>query len=1173
MIKRIICLVLGMVLGVSVFAMIPLQADAVDMHVSDACVELIKQLEGFSAVPRWDYSQWTVGFGTACPAEHLDRYLEEGIPLEEAEALLAEKLVYFDERVNKFIEKNNLMLTQGQYDAIFSLTYNCGASWLSKSEGTLYQAIVNGATGNEFIAALSAWCTAGGSFLYGLMMRRLVEAEMYLYGKYDVTLQDYYCYVKFDANGGSRSAAGQGYDTRYAAPVMATATYEGHTFQGWYTAPVGGTKVTTLTASHHGTTLYAHWDKDSSSAEPIETVCVTVTADVLNIRSGAGTGHTVVAQAKAGDQLDITAVVTVSGIPWGQCVQGWVCLDYTNYALVAGNQNGSGEKTYATITASAVNVRSGPGASYSRVTTLHKGDVVEILEQTTVDGKIWGRYADGWFRITGYATVDTVGEGGTENPTEPSVPDEGGTPPPESGGDTTPSVPKDEVELPKAPMKATVLGTDPVAIRNGPHKTYPSRGEYAVGTRIEFVEFMYFMGEIWGRTDKGWLNVNSYVMLDEGNALINTFFVTVQTSALYVRTGPGASYDYVRTVKYGTELEIYALEEVNGNTWGRIYCGWISLKYTNYDPSMVPDQTPKYDCETEGHSYVDAVTAPTCTEAGYTTHTCEKCGHSYTDSETAAIGHNYADKVVPPACGQPGYTEHTCQNCGDSYRDNETAALGHSYFQTVVAPTCETAGYSLHTCTLCGDSFKDQETPALGHHYVSTVTPPTTKEQGYTTHTCERCGHSYVDSYTDPIKNTITVTVTKAYAKITASAVNVRSGPGAGYSRVTTLHRGDKVEILEQKTVSGKIWGRYEDGWFRITGYATLETVTETYEVEVDEPDVPECEHSYTHTVKAPTCTETGYTTHTCEKCGHSYKDSETAAIGHSYISVVTPPTTTAQGYTTHTCQNCGNSYVDSYTDPVKDTVTITVTKTYATITASAVNVRKGAGASYGKVTTLHRGDVVEILEQKTVDGKVWGRYEDGWFRITGYAKLKTVTEEIEVPKPEEPEQPEVPSEPEKPVEPEVPSEPEQPEEPETPVEPEIPEIETVTKVYATITAGSVNVRKGAGASYGWVMTLHRGDVVEILEQTTVDGRVWGRCEKGWFRITGYATLETVEETNTTMTVNTNRLNIRKGPGTGYDIVGSLTYGTVVKVFEIKNVDGTNWARIEQGWVSMDYLK
>ncbi|MBR3973073.1 MAG: hypothetical protein IKJ99_03865, partial [Oscillospiraceae bacterium] len=52
------------------------------------------------------------------------------------------------------------------------------------------------------------------------------------------------------------------------------------------------------------------------------------------------------------------------------------------------------------------------------------------------------------------------------------------------------------------------------------------------------------------------------------------------------------------------------------------------------------------------------------------------------------------------------------------------------------------------------------------------------------------------------------------------------------------------------------------------------------------------CEHSYTSVVTDPTCTEKGYTTHTCDKCGDSYKDSYTDALGHEYVD--------------GTCENCG---------------------------------------------------------------------------------------------------------------------------------------------------------------------------------------------------------------------------------------------------------------------------
>ena len=103
--------------------------------------------------------------------------------------------------------------------------------------------------------------------------------------------------------------------------------------------------------------------------------------------------------------------------------------------------------------------------------------------------------------------------------------------------------------------------------------------------------------------------------------------------------------------------------------------------------------------------------------------------------------------------------------------------------------------------------------------------------------------------------------------------------------------------------------------------------------------------HNYVATVTPPTCTEQGYTTHTCSRCGDSYVDTYVPALGHdyngwtsnnngthshtcsecggvetencTYNDVVTAPTATEQGYTTHTCTVCGYSFVDSYTEPL----------------------------------------------------------------------------------------------------------------------------------------------------------------------------------------------------------------------------------------------------------------
>lgn len=76
--------------------------------------------------------------------------------------------------------------------------------------------------------------------------------------------------------------------------------------------------------------------------------------------------------------------------------------------------------------------------------------------------------------------------------------------------------------------------------------------------------------------------------------------------------------------------------------------------------------------------------------------------------------------------------------------------------------------------------------------------------------------------------------------------------------------------------------------------------------------------HNYTETVTEPTCTNQGYTTHTCTVCGDSYKDSFTPVnmLNHSYRDEIVPPTCIGNGYTVKTCTGCGHNYKTTYTDP-----------------------------------------------------------------------------------------------------------------------------------------------------------------------------------------------------------------------------------------------------------------
>ena len=80
----------------------------------------------------------------------------------------------------------------------------------------------------------------------------------------------------------------------------------------------------------------------------------------------------------------------------------------------------------------------------------------------------------------------------------------------------------------------------------------------------------------------------------------------------------------------------------------------------------------------------------------------------------------------------------------------------------------------------------------------------------------------------------------------------------------------------------------------------------------------PEHTHEYAIVVTAPTCTEDGYATYTCE-CGDSYVADEVSATGHSYSTVTIPPTTQGQGYDVHTCTLCGDSYEDNFVDALPE--------------------------------------------------------------------------------------------------------------------------------------------------------------------------------------------------------------------------------------------------------------
>lgn len=79
------------------------------------------------------------------------------------------------------------------------------------------------------------------------------------------------------------------------------------------------------------------------------------------------------------------------------------------------------------------------------------------------------------------------------------------------------------------------------------------------------------------------------------------------------------------------------------------------------------------------HSYVSTVTAPTCTEQGYTTHICTDCGNKYIDDYVYATGHYYGEwiQTIAPGNETTGQERRDCTVC-DHYELQDIAPLGYS---------------------------------------------------------------------------------------------------------------------------------------------------------------------------------------------------------------------------------------------------------------------------------------------------------------------------------------------------------------------------------------------------------------------------------------------------------------------------------------------------------------
>ena len=231
------------------------------------------------------------------------------------------------------------------------------------------------------------------------------------------------------------------------------------------------------------------------------------------------------------------------------------------------------------------------------------------------------------------------------------------------------------------------------------------------------------------------------------NGTITAYEIQVSDDGVNFRTVASGEWENNRNwklVKFDGEVvkyvRMYAVNATTDNNY--VFASAAEIRLTG-----VKTEAPEHE-----HSYTAVVTAPTCTEGGYTTYTCA-CGDTYVADETDALGHTAGEAVkeneVAATCTEGGSYESVvyCSVC-DAELSRETVAvdaLGHEYeVYEIVPPTCTKSGYTVYKCIRCDKTYKDDPVEPEHKFDEGTVTAPTCTEQGYTTYICLVCGEKYV---------------------------------------------------------------------------------------------------------------------------------------------------------------------------------------------------------------------------------------------------------------------------------------------------------------------------------------------------------------------------------------------------------------------------------------------
>ncbi len=457
-------------------------------------------------------------------------------------------------------------------------------------------------------------------------------------------------------------------------------------------------------------------------------------------------------------------------------------------------------------------------------------------------------------------------------------------------------------------------------------------------------------------------------------AVIANYYGTVDGAPHTVTVSDLSESGVTTQIRYGHSADSCTLTSAPNYTEAGSYPVYYEITYTYLDTNMTengvayvhlydvstgdcacgcgnPDCACDGDCGGDcctdkgcgdNHNWVLLDSTPaSCLTFGYDCYLCVECGKIEKRDYSAQLGHAYQSVVIRDAtCETDGKVLEICERCGD-VKETSTPKGEHEYKTYSVSATCTSPGYTVRECAICGDRHIEDITSALPHDYIAKVTAATCEAGGHTLHICEGCGSSFITDYTSALGHSWDAGTIITNATCTGESLLEYT---CTRCRETYLEGGD---------ASGHVPGE-------AATCTTPQLCAECGAVLANALG-----HDYTEEVTGPTCTEMGYTTYTCSRCGDSYKGDYTDAAGHQpgdwFIDV--EPTTDSEGSKHKECEVCGEKlgeeiiekiYMQATTDSKGEAIVggylVTVTDTDTTNPVANATV------------TLHEDDTLSIL-------------------------------------------------------------------------------------------------------------------------------------------------------------------------------------------------------------------